>query len=297
MHNNAAGAPSPPQWNGRQIRNAFHLASSLAYSSMAEKCGTSEQQDGASRQSTVTLDDSQFRTVVKTMGAFDRYMEKTKGHSPADLAFLEGIRSDFWNDRDLQETQHRQGSATSYPETGQVVYRANQSDTSNFQPRSRQTNTLRAVHNPGSSVSRLDMSFQQEDNYVPRPYAHFQGSRDRVSRSEPDESPWLQNDRPWPRQHAERTERTPPMGLHDPPATRHTVWTRSDPGYAEDRRSSSTDSSQTTRGVRPRRLEEYMYEQDDGDDDYTQPGFRGCFQFLTVPKYSCYLGIQYDLPL
>lgn len=89
------------QWNGRQIRNAFHLASSLAYRSMAEELQQSSKDGepvGELSHCSVVLDNKQFQKVADTMQAFNEYFTETRGFSDADLAFLAGDRADFWED-------------------------------------------------------------------------------------------------------------------------------------------------------------------------------------------------------
>lgn len=89
------------QWNGRQIRNAFYLASSLAYRSMAEELQRSPNQGESGGQlnpCSVILDNKQFQKVADTMKDFKDYFTETRGFSDADLAFLAGDRADFWVD-------------------------------------------------------------------------------------------------------------------------------------------------------------------------------------------------------
>ncbi|CZS94021.1 uncharacterized protein RAG0_04060 [Rhynchosporium agropyri] len=70
-------------WNGRQIRNAFQTAITLAeYSS---------RQPGAE---STTLGKDQFQIVADASKDFDSYMKKTLGNSEAEVAWQEEIRYD-----------------------------------------------------------------------------------------------------------------------------------------------------------------------------------------------------------
>lgn len=79
-------------WNGRQIRNAFQIASSLAhyeYANQVEAAGRRGQQPPAAP----VLDRALFEKVQMSTQSFDRHMKETKGFD-ADLA----MRGTFQND-------------------------------------------------------------------------------------------------------------------------------------------------------------------------------------------------------
>ncbi|KAK7755498.1 hypothetical protein SLS62_002430 [Diatrype stigma] len=79
-------------WNGRQIRNAFQIASSLAhyeYANEVEAAGRRGQQPPAAP----VLDRALFEKVQMSTQSFDRHMKETKGFD-ADLA----MRGTFQND-------------------------------------------------------------------------------------------------------------------------------------------------------------------------------------------------------
>lgn len=269
--NIGTAASSPAQWNGRQIRNAFHLASSLAYRSMAEELARSagEQPTGSSKQSSVVLDDSQFQTVVKTMQAFDQYIEKTKGFSAADLAFMTGNRADFWRDLDLRDTQHRQGYTAADSDASNLFYRDDASGLRDFQQRSSQTR--RGVYTPEASASRSDMSFHQEDPYASQPYgAHFEGRRaSQVPRRTPDPNHGLATDQEWSRQHPGYAGRMHPQpGFHDQPAVRNPARPRGEFGYEDRYEGPTVESGHTRRGGPPQRFRHEQNDADEGVDDY-----------------------------
>jgi len=80
-------------WNGRQIRNAFQTAITLAeYSS---------RQSGAE---STTLGKEQFQIVAEASKEFDIYMKETLGATEADLARREDIRYDRFGVRGLSNT-------------------------------------------------------------------------------------------------------------------------------------------------------------------------------------------------
>lgn len=257
--------PSPAQWNGRQIRNAFHLASSLAYRSMAEEFAKDKSAGVTQRDSSVVLDDTQFQTVVKTMQAFDKYIEKTKGFSAADLAFMAGNRADFWRDFEPRGSQY-QGPSTSNRETRNPLYRDDHSEAQDFPQRSSQT--YRGMYTPETSGSRSDMSFPQEGPYARRPYSQFEAPRSsgQVPRRGPDPDFGQRTDQQWSRQHAAYPERPPPTGFRDAPATRSPARPAGDFGYADQYEGSSLEVHRPARGGHSQRPRE---DQEDLDDDYT----------------------------
>lgn len=81
------------RWNGRQIRNAFQIASGLAYYHFATQSQTSASPEG-NLQDAPVLDSSLFRKVQHATQNFDKYMRETRGWTDADLSHLLGERSD-----------------------------------------------------------------------------------------------------------------------------------------------------------------------------------------------------------
>lgn len=105
------------RWNGRQIRNAFQIASSLArYHALEEyELELAEGKDGGRKQP--VLDEAQFRKVERATEAFKDYLERTKGYNDSDLAHILGDRDDFYRQERLFGTAASAGAAaaTGYP--------------------------------------------------------------------------------------------------------------------------------------------------------------------------------------
>ncbi|KAH8655727.1 hypothetical protein BX600DRAFT_515435 [Xylariales sp. PMI_506] len=80
------------RWNGRQIRNAFQIASSLAHFE-------ARRDDKEPR-----LSADHFKMIHMVTEDFDRYMSETKGKGDGDLAFDRGDRADHWDVEDERAT-------------------------------------------------------------------------------------------------------------------------------------------------------------------------------------------------
>ncbi|PWY79524.1 P-loop containing nucleoside triphosphate hydrolase protein, partial [Aspergillus sclerotioniger CBS 115572] len=72
-------------WNGRQIRNAFLIASALARFEMGQ---------GPDIPRSYDLSASHFKTVVEVGFGFEVYLQEVKGKSDGEAAFLQGTRAD-----------------------------------------------------------------------------------------------------------------------------------------------------------------------------------------------------------
>ncbi|KAK4113529.1 hypothetical protein N656DRAFT_625556 [Canariomyces notabilis] len=128
------------RWNGRQIRNAFQIAASLArYNALlnVDKTGLGQP----------VLDKEHFEKVERATRTFNDYMEKTRGFSDADLAFINAERLDVYRQKkpidptaglaeagpsgysSSQQQQHLYGP----PETGQQHYYAHQNPATGVQ--------------------------------------------------------------------------------------------------------------------------------------------------------------------
>ena len=79
------------RWNGRQIRNAFQVASSLAYYDMRT---TLIEEGGRAPRAQKTLDHSQFELVADAIYRFNMYMQETTKGTDTDMSRLDGIRTD-----------------------------------------------------------------------------------------------------------------------------------------------------------------------------------------------------------
>lgn len=73
------------RWNGRQIRNAFQIASSLAH--------FDARKDGI--QPRLTVD--HFKMIHLVTEDFDGFMQEAKGKTDGELAFDRGDRADHWD--------------------------------------------------------------------------------------------------------------------------------------------------------------------------------------------------------
>ncbi|KAL7934060.1 hypothetical protein V8C35DRAFT_45524 [Trichoderma chlorosporum] len=87
-YDSAEDAGQSMRWNGRQIRNAFEIASSLARYDTAKIALEGE------RMMSPTLGARQFKLVAKTIEKFDTYMQHATGMADSDHARIEGTRAD-----------------------------------------------------------------------------------------------------------------------------------------------------------------------------------------------------------
>jgi hypothetical protein len=85
------------RWNGRQIRNAIQVASSLAHFD-ARKDNTQPR-----------LTTEHFKMIHIVTEDFDHFMQETVGKTDGELAFERGDRADHWSPE-----QHRAGDVQSY---------------------------------------------------------------------------------------------------------------------------------------------------------------------------------------
>lgn len=81
-------------WNGRQIRNSFQIASSLAYYHHELKVKQA-QINGQDPPAPPELDSSLFAKVQKATHDFNIYMKETRGWNDADLAHKQSERADY----------------------------------------------------------------------------------------------------------------------------------------------------------------------------------------------------------
>lgn len=106
------------RWSGRQIRNAFQVAYSLAQCSMQGGDDTDDEGDvhpagNGTTASKTTLDDQQFLTISETIERFDNYLSRTRGLD-ADRARNSQVRYDGY--RDYPEEDHF-GRGRRFPST------------------------------------------------------------------------------------------------------------------------------------------------------------------------------------
>ncbi|KAH8900348.1 hypothetical protein GQ53DRAFT_815237 [Thozetella sp. PMI_491] len=84
------------RWNGRQIRNAFQIASSLAYFDARKKHLQLRERDPEAPVPRPKLDVEHFDMIHYITDDFDRYMQETVGNTDAALAFERDDRADHW---------------------------------------------------------------------------------------------------------------------------------------------------------------------------------------------------------
>ena len=98
------------RWNGRQIRNAFQIATALAHyraeRENEERANTYENSDPDHRLPIApTLSVDLFERVASATLDIDNYMTETAGFTDADLAHAQGDRADHhyfpWQVRDI----------------------------------------------------------------------------------------------------------------------------------------------------------------------------------------------------
>jgi hypothetical protein len=109
------------RWNGRQIRNAFQIASSLARHDMHSAYGNILESDSNTPPINRELRANHFEIVAKATLDFDRYMNETVGKTDAELAFEHGDRADhisrgFQGRKRDEHVSYEHGSAYSYKE-------------------------------------------------------------------------------------------------------------------------------------------------------------------------------------
>jgi hypothetical protein len=132
----------PQRWNGRQIRNAFQVAYSLAQFSLWNKNPDDSDDEDQGVAHTITgtpgqlgngdtstkawaggarlrLDSKQFNTVSQSIEKFDAYLFKTRGDD-AKTAKDHQIRNDYY--QDPREVSNRRSVGPDYYRTGQRLH-------------------------------------------------------------------------------------------------------------------------------------------------------------------------------
>lgn len=108
-------------WNGRQIRNAFQTASSLAEFEAHEQNTEAKARSAVTGEKFVRCDPhlrvGHFKEIAKASYEFDKYISETKGFTDAEIAYREGQRMDEYQayrspvrDREKQLKQSRETS-------------------------------------------------------------------------------------------------------------------------------------------------------------------------------------------
>ncbi|KAK0654914.1 hypothetical protein B0T16DRAFT_339553 [Cercophora newfieldiana] len=114
------------RWNGRQIRNAFQIASSLARFDRGSKAAegkrpaTEATSSGEPIQNPApVLDGAKFKLVSDAIKRFNQYFELATGESDEQAALLDGIRYDSARNRDLGPSTRSDEKKGSRSEKGQ----------------------------------------------------------------------------------------------------------------------------------------------------------------------------------
>lgn len=84
------------RWNGRQIRNSFQIASSLAYYESRKRYARLLEEDHETVRSRPILGADHFRTIAKLTSVFDEYMLEALGQDHAQIAYEDGARADHF---------------------------------------------------------------------------------------------------------------------------------------------------------------------------------------------------------
>ncbi|KAL4911439.1 hypothetical protein BDW74DRAFT_172902 [Aspergillus multicolor] len=87
------------KWNGRQIRNAFLIASALA---RYEKENPDSKSQGPSNTSEYDISARHFKTVADAGEGFDNYLYQIKHKTPHEAAFQQGYRNDAFTPKSSQ---------------------------------------------------------------------------------------------------------------------------------------------------------------------------------------------------
>jgi hypothetical protein len=87
------------RWNGRQIRNAFQIASSLAYFDARKKYKELIESHPDTPIMRPKLDVEHFQMIYNITDDFDQYMEETIGKTDGEQAFERDDRADHWGPR------------------------------------------------------------------------------------------------------------------------------------------------------------------------------------------------------
>ncbi|KAL7936563.1 hypothetical protein V8C35DRAFT_332900 [Trichoderma chlorosporum] len=95
------------RWNGRQIRNAFHIAVALAENEAEEK---STSNGGYKKTSRATLRPKHFLKVENASTKFDDYLTSVLGMGHSERAREKSYRVDSWRQKRDTGSQERHGS-------------------------------------------------------------------------------------------------------------------------------------------------------------------------------------------
>lgn len=96
------------RWNGRQIRNAFHIAAAIAEDRAAEK-NQKAAEEGKKKEHIPVLKASYFQLVEDASTKFDDYLHHVHGMGKQDLAKQNSTRRDDWERERRDRKSHSRG--------------------------------------------------------------------------------------------------------------------------------------------------------------------------------------------
>jgi hypothetical protein len=94
QYNKGRGTEASP-WNGRQIRNAFQVAASLAHFD-ARAANAETNQLALSSRAKLKLGANYFQMIQRTTTDFEEYMREVVQHTDSQTAFQRADRADHW---------------------------------------------------------------------------------------------------------------------------------------------------------------------------------------------------------
>ncbi|KAK1144153.1 hypothetical protein N8T08_005815 [Aspergillus melleus] len=83
------------RWNGRQIRNAFLIASALAHFEKDHPTASRNIADETSPDAIFDIKPKHFEVVADASMGFERYLLETRGRTAGENAYQRGLRADF----------------------------------------------------------------------------------------------------------------------------------------------------------------------------------------------------------
>lgn len=159
------------RWNGRQIRNAFHIAAAMAEDHAAEK-NRKAAEEGKPKEHTPVLKASYFRLVEDASTRFDDYLHEVHGMGKQDLAKQNSTRRDDWNrDRREPKPQSRTANRRRQVESSESsVTDSSEADTSQYRSAASSEDSSEnseeddavQVQSPSSSDEELSMREKQK---------------------------------------------------------------------------------------------------------------------------------------
>jgi len=103
------------RWNGRQIRNAFHIAVALAENEAVERAATATATADGRAPRKPTLRARHFQVIDEASSKFDEYLTSVLGMAQAQRARQNSYRRDDW---ELRKDRKQQQERTAYRRRG-----------------------------------------------------------------------------------------------------------------------------------------------------------------------------------